>query len=1119
MGIFKRLVLTALGALWVYAAFGQVETTPLGGGGGFGGGAGNSTPALTYNTSRFIAGCPIWPDNNIFNTRVDQLPVDQVLTDAIYGPRSNVLSASWAAGVVTMNLDAIATGITQGAKVFVNGVGVQGYNTGFGCNKIGAPVKTLAGNFLTCSSFDVRVAVSSIVGNTITYPVATDPGATVGAGGYVSVGIYASIRLGSAPSMGINIIDNSMTPLVQPVLPPNISFASNDYESDNVFVPMTVNSIMEGYNGGGPNLVSMGPYGAVADAHVFFLNRDTCQLTELYNLKSAAIPFQVLNISMWYTHRNEMRTARLHTADVNAGLTSTDAAGLPVYPLTLTRAQVYGGDPIRMIRWTAPVTAGWWVWPASHKASNNNMPFVPPQGQISRLKGSFDLTTCAQASNAGQLFPAFAQKVMTAMKQYGLVMGDNGAAGLITTSQDFTPEEDAALVGWLHCIPGTAFEVVNTEPYQLNQFSYEVFTPTRPNVPGLIDMTVTSTPSTGVPMTVDSSGCTTPCTVGWLPGSTHTLQAFGTTTGVGTRVGFQSWSDAGAAQHDVIAQGTPTTYTAAFTAQNLLTVATSPAASGVVSPVTQYVDAGATVTIQATNATGWNFTGFTGDLSGATNPQNLVMSAPKSVSATFAAVNTVVSLATSPAGLTIIADGGTCTATCIESWRIGSVHNIETDNQAGGGGTYVFTSWSDGGAQNHNVTVPGGPVTITATFTLQYQVTTAVNSTLYGSIAPATAFYNNGDTPTITATPTAGNTFSVFTGDITGGTNPQTLAPITGNETITANFRTAGAWYDPAWTFRKRVVVPANKFTADHAAFRMWIDLIDPDIAASALSNGNDILWTASDGTTKLPHDIDTLDLAHSRIASHVLAATSASVSNVFYVYYGNAAAADQRNAAGVWTGISAVYHFGDGATLSLVDSTGNGNTLTNSSPAVTAGVGELSGGASFINTLLEKLSAANSATLQIGIGAGTVEAWINLATGHGFTNPVATKLNTSGVAEYSLEVQGQTLFYVTASTNINLGCTITNDTWTHVAFVYDGATNVTGYKNGVACAPSSPVLPTTVGTGVLNIGFRGGSYWSGAIDELRILKGTALTASVLADQVTNQTAPTTFMQVGAQER
>ena len=68
-------------------------------------------------------------------------------------------------------------------------------------------------------------------------------------------------------------------------------------------------------------------------------------------------------------------------------------------------------------------------------------------------------------------------------------------------------------------------------------------------------------------------------------------------------------------------------------------------------------------------------------------------------------------------------------------------------------------------------------------------IVTIAPSNAAGSVSknPNKSIYTNGETVTLTATPNSGYTFSNWTGDATGSTNPITLT-MDGNKTVTANF-------------------------------------------------------------------------------------------------------------------------------------------------------------------------------------------------------------------------------------------------------------------------------------------------------------------------------------------
>jgi hypothetical protein len=150
-------------------------------------------------------------------------------------------------------------------------------------------------------------------------------------------------------------------------------------------------------------------------------------------------------------------------------------------------------------------------------------------------------------------------------------------------------------------------------------------------------ITIASAPA-GLLVTVDGISYTTPQKFTWTQGSTHTV---GTVSpqGTGTRNVFANWSDGGAATHSIVAPATATTYTANFATQYLLTVKASPESGGAVvftpSASDGYYNAGTSVQVTAQPAHGHKFSGFTGDLTGLSNPQSLAMSAPRSVTAYF----------------------------------------------------------------------------------------------------------------------------------------------------------------------------------------------------------------------------------------------------------------------------------------------------------------------------------------------------------------------------------------------------------------------------------------------------------------------------------------------------
>jgi hypothetical protein len=269
-----------------------------------------------------------------------------------------------------------------------------------------------------------------------------------------SAGIIATFavnRVGTEPSMAINLADSSTSAF-------RVGFDART-DSDGGSYPLAGNMSVEGYLFNTSFPVSGGPY--KSDAHVLVMRTDECKLYEIYLLENATPPYRAGSGATFDLLSNDLRTD---------GFTSADAAGLPIWPGVLTYDEVYGNAAIQhMVRFTLSPTRNSYIWPARHYASSNGSASVPPMGSRWRLKASFDETTCAAFDNTGQKFPPEAQRIIRALKQYGMILADNGSSILITTDSDprwgdpNSPNSpNWSINGWTHCIRGSDFEVVDT---------------------------------------------------------------------------------------------------------------------------------------------------------------------------------------------------------------------------------------------------------------------------------------------------------------------------------------------------------------------------------------------------------------------------------------------------------------------------------------------------------------------------------------------------------------------------------------------------------------------------------------------------------------------------------
>lgn len=168
-----------------------------------------------------------------------------------------------------------------------------------------------------------------------------------------------------------------------------------------------------------------------SDHHIMAVNKDTCRFTETYNDYA---PKVVNNVT--YT-----ATSGYSYDALNYGLPtngSTDAAGLPLAPLTLHLDEVKAGAVHHALRFTL---AGGYIfgdsktafWPATQPHYANCCTNSPPYGARFRLKADFDISK----------FSPMAQTILTGLKQYGMILADAGTGPTVTVDTDFSRDSSA----------------------------------------------------------------------------------------------------------------------------------------------------------------------------------------------------------------------------------------------------------------------------------------------------------------------------------------------------------------------------------------------------------------------------------------------------------------------------------------------------------------------------------------------------------------------------------------------------------------------------------------------------------------------------------------------------
>ena len=208
-------------------------------------------------------------------------------------------------------------------------------------------------------------------------------------------------------------------------------------------------------------------------------------------------------------------------------------------------------------------------------------------------------------------------------------------------------------------------------------------------------------------------------------------------------------------------------------------------------------------------------------------------------------------ITTSPSGLQVIVDGATYTTPRTFNWTVGSSHNLSVSNIQGGtnGVRYVFSSWSDGGAQAHSITTPAGSSTSSASFTTQYSLTAASNPSNGGNVDPAgTTWHNRGQIISVMAAVNSGFSFQGWAGSLSGTKNPESVI-MDAPKTASANFNPKTLMLHPS-----PGVYNKGSWRFDNNGNGLW-EGCETDTCISSFGGGKDFPvlgdWSG-DGSVKL---------------------------------------------------------------------------------------------------------------------------------------------------------------------------------------------------------------------------------------------------------------------------
>jgi hypothetical protein len=306
------------------------------------------------------------------------------------------------------------------------------------------PVATTYGSFAAAA-----VGIGAATNGAVAFPVDNPWNTDISAAPVDpnSGNLIASIGtgLGLHPDFGSGLYDGGIIGIPYAIvggtqLRAQINFTAYGDESDPGPYPIPPNALVEG---GASNPNNSG------DRHVLVIDKDNNRLYELFvaHLQSNG-SWNADSGAVFHLDKNNVRPGG------QAGWTSADAAGLPIFPgLVRYEEAARGPGGIRhALRFTVQTSRRAYVPPATHWAASSTNANLPPMGMRVRLKASYVIPST---------FSTEVRAILAALKTYGMFVADNGGNWFISGAPDERWNNDQ--LRDLARVKGSDFEVIRMD--------------------------------------------------------------------------------------------------------------------------------------------------------------------------------------------------------------------------------------------------------------------------------------------------------------------------------------------------------------------------------------------------------------------------------------------------------------------------------------------------------------------------------------------------------------------------------------------------------------------------------------------------------------------------------
>ena len=335
-------------------------------------------------------------------------------------------------------------------------------------------------------------------------------------------------------------------------------------------------------------------------------------------------------------------------------------------------------------------------------------------------------------------------------------------------------------------------------------------------------------------------------------------------------------------------------------------------------------------------------------------------------------------------------------------------------------------------------------------------------------------------------------------------------------------------WYDPSWSSRKQINIDRTKVSGSLSNFPVFIDTAAP---AAAQDDCDDILFTSSDGITKLDHQIekDLFETTACASGNTIVAwirtpSLSSSAATTLYMYYGNSSVADQQNATAVWdSNFKAVWHLQEISTdESAILNKYQDSTINNFDADQVRGDDIATNWLRGVNLDGSSDFGNRSYASALDQDDVTMSGWVMFSSLIGSSNRgIIARSNANDAYNILIDYSSDTInYYVRKGTGWSIATptpsVVSTGQWYYVVLTHT-ANTLRGYLNGQLIGSQTSSTAVSRANSSFYFGhYGGGGTINGYIDEFRI-SNVARSDDWILTEYNNQNSPSTFYTVSGE--